>query len=109
MKARHCRQSPTMYPRARFRLASQSDGRRWTLAFIPHQTLNLALHKRGVVAVLLHELPVVAGFDKVALLEDDDAVSVNNGGKAMGDDEGGAALHEAVQRFLYQRFGFSVE
>ncbi len=52
---------------------------------------------------------MIARFDKMPFLEDDDAIGVYDGRKAVGDDEGRAALHQSVQSFLNERFGFGVE
>ena len=53
-----------------------------------------------VVAVFGDEFVVLAAFDYFAFVEDVDDVGVLDGGKAMGDGDGGAGLHEAVEGFL---------
>ncbi len=45
----------------------------------------------------------------LSLLDDEDLVGAADGGEAVGDDEGGAALHEVVQAVLDEGFGFGVE
>ena len=45
----------------------------------------------GVDAFLLEQGVVIAAFDDAALVHDEDLASVANGGKAMGDDDGGAS------------------
>jgi hypothetical protein len=42
-------------------------------------------------------------------LHDMDHGGVADGGEAVGDDDGGAALHEAVEGLLDVLFGFAVE
>ena len=52
---------------------------------------------------------MAAALDDPALLHDHDAVRVADRGETVGDDEGGTALHEGVQAFLYQLFGTGVD
>src|SRR5699024_3475408 len=58
--------------------------------------LELAVVQLGVEAPLLEELVVGAAFHNVPLPQDQDEVCVLDGGQAVGDDEGGAVLHELV-------------
>ena len=55
------------------------------------------------------ELVVVAALDDEALFDNKDLVGAADGGKAVRDDEGGAALHELLQAGLDHGFGFGVE
>ena len=50
-----------------------------------------------------------AHLDDPALVHEDDQVGVAHGGQAVGDDEGGAACAQAVDRFLDARLGLDVE
>lgn len=52
---------------------------------------------------------MAAGFGQAALVEDQDAVGVADGGQAVGDDDGGAALHEFFDGGLDELFGFGVD
>jgi hypothetical protein len=63
----------------------------------------------GVKAVSGQQFGVMADFNDVAPVEDNDAIGVFNGGQAMGDDEGGATLTEDIQRLLDLAFGLSVQ
>ncbi len=50
-----------------------------------------------------------AGFNEPALVDDEDFAGVANGGEAVGDDEAGALLHEAVHGALDVGFGVGVD
>ena len=50
-----------------------------------------------------------AVLDDFALIHDDEAVQMGNGGKAVGNGDDGFALHQLLQAFLNQLFGFGVE
>ena len=62
-----------------------------------------------VVAVEGDELVVLAAFDYLAFVEDVDNVGVLDGGETVCDGDGGAALHEAVEGFLYEVLALGVE
>ena len=55
-----------------------------------------ALRQQRVVGALLKDLP---------LLEDDDAVGLFDGGRPVGDDDGGAVPEYLLQAFLNLGFG----
>ena len=50
-----------------------------------------------------------ADFDHLAIVEDDQAVGAAQGGEAVGDGEGGAALYQAGDRLLDLRFGLGIQ
>ena len=50
-----------------------------------------------------------AFLDHQAILHDDDLVGIDDGRKAMGDDDDGAAAHRMVERLLHGRFGLGIE
>ena len=50
-----------------------------------------------------------AFFEDVAFIENEDDVGLAYGGKAVGNDKGGAADHECFQRFLDQSFAFGIQ
>ena len=54
------------------------------------------------------QLLVRALLDDLAIVDDDDLVRIADRGQAMGNDETGAAFHQAQQRFLDARFGARV-
>jgi hypothetical protein len=62
-----------------------------------------------VAAAELVEGLVGSSFDDVALLDDEDLVGAANGGEAVGDDEGGPALHEVAEAVLDHGLGLGVE
>ena len=48
-------------------------------------------------------------LDDAAVLEDQDAAGIAHGGEAMGDDEGGSALHHLIERPVTPRLGHRIE
>ena len=62
-----------------------------------------------VAAVELIEGLVGSAFYDLTLLYDEDLVGSADGGEAVGDDEGGAALHEEIEAVLDHGFGLGVE
>src|SRR5512146_297242 len=68
------------------------------------EAAGLAVDQRGVVAVLGHQLSVVAVLDDAALFEDQDAIGVDDRGEPVGDDERGPALDQPFESLLYQEF-----
>mgnify|MGYP006179948009 CR=1 FL=1 len=52
----------------------------------------LPLPHFGVKAALAQQLGVGAAFGDPALVENDDLVGVDDGGEAVGDDDGGAIM-----------------
>lgn len=52
---------------------------------------------------------MVAFFDDLSVVEDDDFVGAADGGEAVGDDEDGALAGDVVDGFLDIEFGFGVE
>src|SRR2546423_12580942 len=60
-------------------------------------------------AAMLDQLVEGAGLDDASVLEHQDAGGVANGREAMGDHEGGASLHDLVERGLELRFRLGVE
>ena len=69
----------------------------------------LAVVEVAVTAVEVVEVLVGSAFYDLALFDDEDLIGAANGGETMGDDEGGAALHEEVEAVLDEGFGFGVE
>ncbi len=63
----------------------------------------------GVFSVGFEELFVGSLFDDVAFFENVNAMCVLDGGEAVGDDEGGAVLHEVVEGGLDLAFGFRID
>ena len=53
-----------------------------------------------IPSALCQELLMVAELDDLTGLDDRDLIGIPNGGKAMGDDEYGLAVHQAVQALL---------
>ena len=55
------------------------------------------------------QLVVGAALGDAAVLHDHDAVRLADGGEAVRDDEGGAALEQRLQRLLDQDLGMGVD
>ncbi|MNN23768.1 hypothetical protein D3C81_1371740 [compost metagenome] len=70
---------------------------------------QLLLHQPRILAARAQQFGVRALLANLAVFHDDDAVRLDDGGKAVGDDDGGAALHQGVERLLYQLFAGGVE
>ena len=69
----------------------------------------MQLYKLFVTAVKVNELVVGARFDDASLLQHHDKVSMAHGGKAMGDDQGGAPGEESVEGLLDEGLALGVE
>ena len=63
----------------------------------------------GVQAALLHQLLMGALLLDAVLGEHPDDRGVADGGQAVGDGEGGAAVRELFKRLLHQAFAFVVQ
>ena len=61
-----------------------------------------------VTALLGNQLIVGAALNNAALFQHHDAVRVAHGGKAVGDNKGGAAIHQAVHALLHQALGAGI-
>lgn len=64
---------------------------------------------RVEAAFVADQLLVRAAGDEAAIFHDVDFRRVPNGGETVGDDDGGAALHEAVEGELDLLLGLAVE
>jgi len=62
-----------------------------------------------IEAIERDDLAAGAALDDAALVEDEDAVGVPDGGEMVGDDKGGSALEEVAEAFKDQALGFFVE
>lgn len=71
---------------------------------------EVGLVEVGVTAVRPCQQLLMSTFlNDVALVEDEDAVGVFDGGEAVGDDDGGAVLHEELEAGLDMGFGEGVD
>ena len=61
---------------------------------------KLRIIKRAVKSALLKQLIVCARLGDLSVLNHQNIVSVLNGGKSVGDDKAGSALHQLGHRFL---------
>ena len=61
---------------------------------------ELQLGETGVEGIAGHQLGVRADVDDAAVIDDDDAVGLQHRGEAVGDDDGRAPLHQALERLL---------
>lgn len=48
-------------------------------------------------------------FHDAALVNDEDAVSLLDGGEAVGNDKGSSSLKQCLDAFLHQKFGFRID
>src|SRR5258705_13727007 len=69
---------------------------------------KLALVQLPVSGTGFHELIVFSLADDFAAVHDDDAVGGEYGAEAVGDDEGGALVHEAFYGLLDEVLAFGV-
>ena len=65
---------------------------------------ELSCDKLGVQAVPVQQLPMVALLHSVAAVQHHDAVGIPDCGQPVGDDEGGASLHQTLQRLAHLAF-----
>mmetsp|Transcript_25241 Transcript_25241/g.74098 ORF Transcript_25241/g.74098 Transcript_25241/m.74098 type:complete len:414 (+) Transcript_25241:22-1263(+) len=71
--------------------------------------VELAAHQRLVLGAALEQVLVAALPGHAPLREQHDGVGVHHGAQAVGDDDGGAVLHEALQGRLHQRLALRVQ
>ena len=70
---------------------------------------QLCFYQETVSAIACDEFVVGAAFDDFPLAEDEDGVGVADGGKAVGDDETGAAFHETFECFIDKPLAFGAK
>ena len=63
----------------------------------------------GIEAVFCQQFIMGPLFDDAAVVDDDDVVGIADRAQAVGDDDGRAAFHEAVQGSLDDLFAFRIE
>jgi len=71
--------------------------------------LRLRAHQRPIGAVAPDQFGMGAALDDAPALEHDNAIGVDHARKPMRQDQRGAALHEAVERALDDRFVLGVD
>lgn len=54
--------------------------------------------------MLADQVFVVAALDDLAVIQYNDGIAVADGGKSVGNNEYGSALHQIVHSFLYNAF-----
>ena len=94
-------------PRAIWCMAASAPAGRTMVSVVVAEELHAG--DFAVVAVLAHELVVGSDLGDAALLEDDDQVGLFHAADAVGDDEGGAAVHDEVHAAADQVFGFGID
>ena len=82
---------------------------RWRAVLRPAARLEPQLMQPRVQPLARHQFGVRALLGDAALLHDDDAVGVFDGGQAVRDHQRGPVRHQVVERVLHQAFGFVVE
>ncbi len=72
---------------------------------------KLILHRIQALVEAVHgdQLRVSAHFADGLVLQHHDLVGVADGGEAVGDDDGGAALHQAFQGLLDEQLGLGID
>ena len=55
-----------------------------------------------IKSILCEQCLVAAYLHNTTLVHDDDLIRTPDGAQAMGDDKGGAALHQLIEGFLNQ-------
>ena len=71
--------------------------------------IELEFGEARIEPALLDQLVVITGGGHTAFIEHDDAIRIQDGCEPVGDDQAGAALPQAFQRFLHQPFAFRIE
>ena len=71
--------------------------------------LELTVIQGVVETVLLQQFIVRALFDDVSVPHNKDHVRLLDGGKAVGDDEGGTALHHFYESALNAHLGSGID
>ena len=74
----------------------------------PRAVLRLPRHEAVVGPAPGHQLGVPSALRHAPVFERDDAVGPDHAGEAVGEDQGGAALHQPIERFLDDRFALGV-
>src|SRR5271166_4674927 len=74
-----------------------------------HVMGELGLGDVAVSLALRQQFAVAAAFDDPAVIDDADLVGLRHGRKAVGDDNGRAALAQSVKRLLDRLLGFGIE
>lgn len=75
------------------------------------QTLLKALHitQSFIIAVQGQQLLVFAPFHDLTLVHHTDLIRVTDRRETVGDHYGRTVLHQVLQRFLHQTFGFRIQ
>src|SRR3546814_16279760 len=71
--------------------------------------LELQRGEARVEAAGCRQLAVAAALDQAALVDHQDAVGLQHGGEAVGDDQRRASGHEAVERLLHHALALGIE
>jgi hypothetical protein len=83
----------------------------WQEAFshLTFDNFKLAVVQIGVKAIGRQQGFMAALFNDIAFVHHQDQVGIADGGKAVGDDETGAVLHQVFHGFLDQYLGTRVD
>ena len=95
----------------RLRLAHSLRPRRRGRRAAPRMRLlgELQRVEPGIDAAAAQQLGMAAGLGDAAAIDDVDEVGIDDGREAVGDDHGGAAAHQRLERRLHLALGFGVE
>ena len=89
------------HPRHPRRVQKNLNGRR--------DSDELGLDEKTIGAVALDQFVVAAAFHDPAVVENEDAVGMADGGETVGDDQAGAAVHEPFERFVDEALALGIE
>ena len=67
------------------------------------------MDKFGKVPSALHKFVVGPGLHDASVVEHQNARRIAHGGEPVGDDEGGAAFHDLIERLGNPRLGYRIE
>ena len=70
---------------------------------------KLGIVEFAVEAVFLHQLFVIALFDDLSLIHDQDLIGIADRRKTMGNDERSPTLHQGIESLLYLQLGTRID
>ena len=76
---------------------------------LPKDSYLLHVAQAFVVAVEGKKFFMAAAFHNLSFVQHTDFISIADGGQAVGNSDGGAVLHQVLQRLLHHLFRFRVE
>ncbi len=87
----------------------QADGEDEERGYLTGSSHQLGLDQEPVGAAPFDQFLVGAALDDLAVAEHQDAVGMAHGGQAVGDDQAGAAAHQALERLVDQPLALGIQ